>query len=80
MNVYRAQFHARCPVNAARISYTWTLTTAQVVRVEAINDALDEIRTGFHEDIADDLHRQFGGQQHLVAEHHGVTIETTRTT
>lgn len=78
MNTYRADFHARCPDNGARIHYHWTLITAQVVRVEKINDALDAVRIGFHEDIADDLHRLFGGKQTMTAEHHGVTIETMR--
>lgn len=78
MNIYRADFHARCPVNAARIHYHWTLTTHEVVRVEEINDALDTIHAGFHENIADSLRALFGGRQTLIAEHHGVTIETTR--
>ncbi len=78
MNTYRAEFHARCPNNGARIHYRWALTTSSVVRVEAINDALDARREGFHEDIADALSRRFGGEQTLVAEHHGVTIETKR--
>lgn len=78
MNIYRADFHARCPVNGARIHYHWTLQTDAVVSVESINDALEEIRRGFHEDIANDLHRAFGGRQILTAEHHGVHIETER--
>lgn len=78
MNTYRAEFHARCPANGARIHYRWTLATDKVVRVETINDALEAITRGFHEDIANDLHRAFGGQQTLIAEHHGVHIETTR--
>ena len=79
MNTYRAEFHARCPANGARIHYRWTLTTTDVVRVEAINDTLDAQREGFHEDFADGLSQCFGGTQTLIAEHHGVTIETTRT-
>lgn len=78
MNTYRSSFHARCPANGARIHYHWTLTTDARPRVEAINDALENIKRGFHEEIADDLHRAFGGLQTLVAEHHGVTIETRR--
>lgn len=78
MNIYRAIFHARCPVNGARIQYNWTLSTEAVVPVEKINDALDKIRLGFHEHIADHLHSDFGGKQTLIAEHHGVTIETRR--
>ncbi len=78
MNIYRAEFHARCPANGARIHYRWTLRTDKVVRVESINDALDAHSRGFHEDIADELHRAFGGHQTLTAEHHGVQIETQR--
>jgi hypothetical protein len=78
VNTYKADFHARCPVNGARIHYRWTLNTFAVVPVESINDTLDARREGLHEDIADALFFCFGGTQTLIAEHHGVTIETLR--
>lgn len=77
-NTYRAEFFARCPNNGARIHYTLTIETHEVIEVERINDAVDDYRRGFHEQIADALHRRLGGLQRLVAHHHGVDIETTR--
>ena len=78
MNTYRVEFFARCPVNAARIKYWLCIRTDSVIPAEALNDAVDEIRSGLHEQIADSLLAAFGGQQTLTAEHHGVHIETTR--
>jgi hypothetical protein len=79
VNKYRAEFFARCPINDARIHYRLTIETDSVVSVEDLNDTLDSIRDGLHEDIADML-AEYGGKQTLVAEHHGVQIETTRET
>ena len=46
--------------------------------MEDILKEVEDIQKGFHEDIADRLQRRFGGSQTLVADHHGVRIETTR--
>ena len=46
--------------------------------VEHIVTATRMIRTGYHETIADALHKQFGGSQVLMAHHHGVDIKTVR--
>jgi hypothetical protein len=78
VNTYRTDFFARCPVNGLRIRYALEIRTLIVIPVEAIIERVELIREGFHEAIADDLHAAFGGEQKLVAEHHGVVIETTR--
>ncbi len=78
MNTYRTKFFAVCPVNSARIEYALQIKTDQRLMVEDLIDAVTLIERGFHEDIADQLHREFGGVQTLIAEHHGVQIETIR--
>ena len=78
MNTYRAEFFARCPANGARVRYSLRIETDSVVSVETINWAVDAIREGLHEDIADQLLVAIGHRQTLIAEHHGVTIETER--
>lgn len=80
MNVYTAKFWAACPVNSQAIDYTLTIKTEQRILVEVIQERLDHIKEGFHEDIADQLIRTFGGEQVLEAMHHGVHIRTMRPT
>jgi len=78
MNIYTAEFFARCPNNGARVQYKLEIQTGEVIPVESINDALDGIKEGLHESIADELLSSFGGAQTLEAHHHGVTIKTLR--
>ena len=78
MNTYTIQFHAKCPVNGARITYTLTIHTGTVIAAEEITGFVDDIGQGLHEEIADGLLDRFGGSQRLTAEHHGVHIETIR--
>lgn len=78
VNRYRTEFFARCPNNGIRVHYRFCIETAAVVRVEDIIAAVDAVKEGFHEEIANNLSRRFGGLQTLTAEHHGVTIETVR--
>lgn len=78
MNIYRANFFARCPSNGNVISYALAIHTGATVMVEEILEELDTIREGYHEAIADQLCAKFGGSQRLVAQHHGVEIETIR--
>lgn len=49
-----------------------------MIPVEHIVTATMLIKQGFHEQIADELHRRFGGRQVLQAHHHGVDIQTIR--
>jgi hypothetical protein len=44
--------------------------------VEHIKTACALWKTGYHEEIAADLHERFGGHLTLAANHHGVDIET----
>lgn len=78
MNTYKTEFFACCPTNGVRIKYVLRISTGEVIPVEQLIAAVESFSEGYHEEIADDLQRQFGGMQSLVADHHGVTIETTR--
>jgi hypothetical protein len=78
MNTYRYLFIAACPNNQRRIVYELELLSNETVMVETIVEACREIKTGYHEDIADMLHDQLGHAQIIRAHHHGVDIETVR--
>lgn len=77
-NIYRYQFIAECPNNGKPIVYSLTIKTEKTVMVEHITTACSMIRRGYHEDIADNLHKALGGRQLITAHHHGVDIETHR--
>lgn len=79
MNRYSRIFVAACPNNGESIIYSLTIETKErMIQVEHIVTATALIKQGFHEQIADELHRRFGGRQTLQAHHHGVDIETVR--
>lgn len=78
MNIYQTRFWAKCPVNKQTIYYDLQIRHNQQIKVESILDELTTITEGFHEDIADQLHDKFGGNQIIKAEHHGVHIITER--
>ncbi|MDN4061160.1 hypothetical protein QPK31_23350 [Massilia sp. YIM B02769] len=79
MNIYTRQFVAACPNNSQPIIYTLRIEVAdRMIQVEHIVTATALIKQGYHEQIADELHRRFGGRQVLRAHHHGVDIETIR--
>lgn len=78
MNFYSLRFFAVCPVNGVRIEYAWTVQTDHTIKVEALLSAVARLTHGFHEDFAEKLFGEFGGQQTLVADHHGVNIRTER--
>jgi hypothetical protein len=78
MNIYRTEFFSVCPENGVRIRYALEIQTNQMIKVEDLIDEVTLHHRGYHEDIADQLFRVFGGEQKLVAEHHGVTIESIR--
>lgn len=78
MNTYRAEFFAKCPHNGIHVHYRLSIATRDVIQVEKIAEAVHTIGGGLHEEIADWLQGKFGGTQTLVAEHHGITIETER--
>jgi hypothetical protein len=79
VNIYSRQFVADCPNNGQPIIYNLRIETVdQMIQVEHIVTATTLIKRGYHEQIADELHRRFGGRQALRAHHHGVDIETIR--
>lgn len=78
VNIYTTQFFSRCPNNGIRIKYTLRIETENVLHVEAIVDSVERIGNEYHENIADALLDEFGGAQTLMADHHGVAIETKR--
>jgi len=79
MNTYKTKFFSVCPVNKARIEYHLTIVTGEVIGEEELLEVLGTIYAeGFHEPMADDLHKRFGGIQTLTAHHHGVEITTVR--
>ena len=78
MNTYTVQFFAFCPVNGVRILYTLSIEIDLVIMAETLIDTVTLIDKGFHEEIADDLLREFGGKQVMTANHHGVEIKTVR--
>jgi hypothetical protein len=79
VNRYSRIFVATCPNNGEQIIYTLIIeTVGRMLQVEHIVTATALIKQGFHEQIADELHRRFGGRQVLRAHHHGVDIETIR--
>lgn len=79
MNIYKRKFIATCPNNGEHISYELTIETNVKIMVEHIVAATKMIKSGYHEDIADNLLKTFGGKQVLKAHHHEVDIETIRT-
>lgn len=78
MNSYSTEFFSLCPSNNVRIKYQLLIETDCVIMVEDVIDEVTLHDRGYHEAIADQLHRTFGGRQTLVADHHGVRIETLR--
>lgn len=78
MNTYTTEFFAQCPNNGMRIKYSLRIDSMQMIPVEQITAAVENVADDYHEEIADHLHAEFGGRQTLTAEHHGVTVQTTR--
>jgi hypothetical protein len=78
LNAYTTEFFANCPNNGFRIKYRLRIESSEVIPVEQIIAKVEAISDCYHEEVADEMLAAFGGAQTLVAEHHGVTIETTR--
>ena len=77
-NIYTVEFFSKCPTNNIRIHYKLTIRTGNTIVVEDLLASVSSVDKAFHENIADDLFRIFGGHQTLEAEHHGVFIQTER--
>jgi hypothetical protein len=78
VNIYRHTFVATCPANGQAIIFNLEIRKPEMIRVEHITMACALHKTGYHEDIADELYARFGGLQVIRAHHHGVDIETVR--
>lgn len=79
MNIYRTEFHARCPANGIRVKYALRIDCADVIPVETIELAVSQLPIeGYHERLADQLSQSLPGYHVLTAHHHGVDIETRR--
>ena len=78
LNIYRHTFIAECPSDGDSIIYRLEIKAPKVIMVEHIRTATALIKKGYHEQIADQLHDRFGGEQRIVATHQGVEIETLR--
>lgn len=76
MNTYRYRFASNCPENGEAILYSLEIQKAERILVEHIKTACALHRRGYHEDIAADLQARFGGDTRLIANHHGVEIES----
>lgn len=78
MNIYQHSFVAQCPSDGEQIVYSIEIRSQAMIRVERIRTATALIKRGFHEQIADVLHEQLGGEQRIIAVHQGIRIETVR--
>jgi hypothetical protein len=77
-NIYEHYFSAKCPVNGDMIDYHLTIESSEMIEVEKIVDATDDLQEGYHEIFADQLIALLGGFQIITAHHHGVDIKTMR--
>ncbi|MCY1557038.1 hypothetical protein D9M68_938490 [compost metagenome] len=77
-NIYRHVFSAKCPNDGELITYKLEIKTAETIMVERIKIFTWAINIGYHEQLADELHREFGGEQRMVAFHQDAEIETVR--
>lgn len=78
MNKYSRTFVSVCPSNHASIIYSLVIESEKMIYVEHINTAVAIFRKDYHEKIADELFKAFGGKQTITAHHHGVDVETKR--
>jgi hypothetical protein len=78
MNIYRHTFTAVCPSDGELIIYRLEVRSPAMIRVEHIKAATAIIKKGWHEQIADRLAEDIGGDQTIIAMHQGVEIETVR--
>lgn len=77
VNTYVLSFRSPCPSNGAPIDYRLTIDSESMLLVEDVMGLVSGV-SGYHEKIADDLFARLGGKQTMVANHHGVTVVTTR--
>jgi len=80
VNNYKIEFFCLCPKNGIRIKYELVITVCSntVIQVEDLLQEVSNFKSFYHEDLANVLYAKFGGKQTLTADHHGVTLQTTR--
>lgn len=78
MNKYTINFVCKCPKNNKPILYFLEIETKEMIMVEELIEFCNKFESAFHEEMADDFSIKFGGKQKMVANHHGVTIQTER--
>ena len=78
LNIYTVPFVSVCPRNAVPVFYILRLETEAVHLVEDLLKETANLPSALHETLAEILFGAFGGKQTIVAEHHGVKIETVR--
>lgn len=78
MNIYKIRFERECPVDGAVIDYTLHIATTETIMAEMLKAACCLPGRAFHEDMANRLHKEFGGKQIMVAKHGVVDITTFR--
>lgn len=79
MNIYKTTFSVECPNKPDEwIEYALEIESEDIIMVEHINDRTDVVGAMFHENLADLLYAQIGGNQTMTATHQGVEIKTIR--
>ena len=78
MNIYQYVFTSVCPSDGDTIIYRLEICTNRTIMAEHIKTATALHKSGYQEQIADDLYRQFGGVQIMHGVHQGVEIFTLR--
>lgn len=78
MNIYKLKFYAECPSDGEMIEYDWTIESDVMLKVELLKQSCRMIVSGYHENLADDLFKQYRKKQTIVAVHMGVEITTIR--
>lgn len=77
MNIYRIQFVSECPINGEMVIYNLEISKDDFIAAESIEKAVN-VKMVLHENLANNLHREFGGRQVMTAKHGCVEIQTIR--
>ena len=77
MNIYSIEFVSSCPNNGEVINYRLEIRSQTMIMVEDIESACN-VGAEFHENLAAEFHKRFGGRQELTARHGRVEIQTIR--
>ena len=78
MNIYSYGFNCICPNDSNIIYYTIKIKSQKMIMIERIKKHCGKYKKQYHEAIADDLFKKFGGKQTVTATHKNVKIKTVR--